>query len=115
MVVLENTPLLHNMVVCTLCSCYPWPMLGLLPSWYKSKAYRSRSVSDPGSVLQEFGVALQTGSHVRAWNSTSEGRYMVLPMRPAGTEGWPEDRLAQLVIRNSMVGTGLPLSAEDAS
>ena len=106
--VVENTPHVHNVIVCTLCSCYPWPVLGLPPSLYKSPAYRSRVVVDPRSVLAEFGLELPADTEIRVWDSTSEIRYMVLPMRPAGTDGWSEDELARLVTRNSMVGTGLP-------
>lgn len=106
--VVENTPQIHNVVVCTLCSCYPWPVLGLPPSWYKSPAYRSRVVVDPRSVLAEFGVALPAGAEIRVWDSTSEIRYLVVPMRPAGTDGWSEEELARLVTRDSMIGTGLP-------
>jgi len=109
MVVLENTPTLHNMVVCTLCSCYPWPVLGLPPVWYKSAPYRSRAVADPRGVLADFGVTLPQETSIRVWDSTAEIRYLVLPMRPAGTEGWNEDQLADLVTRDSMIGTGLPL------
>ena len=108
MVVLENTPQVHNMVVCTLCSCYPWPVLGLPPVWYKSAPYRSRVVIDPRGVLEEFGVALPAGVEVRVWDSTAEVRYLVLPQRPAGTDGWSEERLATLVTRDSMIGTGMP-------
>jgi nitrile hydratase len=107
MVVLENTPSVHNMVVCTLCSCYPWPVLGLPPVWYKSAPYRSRAVIDPRGVLKEFGTSLPEGTEVRVWDSTAEIRYLVLPERPAGTEGWTEDQLAELVTRNSMIGTEL--------
>jgi nitrile hydratase len=110
MVVLENTPAQHHMVVCTLCSCYPWPVLGLPPTWYKSAPYRSRAVRDPRGVLAEFGVALPEGMSIRVWDSTAEVRYLVLPMRPAGTERLSEDELAALVTRDSMIGTGLPLS-----
>ena len=106
--VVENTPQIHNVVVCTLCSCYPWPVLGLPPSWYKSPAYRSRVVVDPRSVLAEFGVALPADAEIRVWDSTSEIRYLVVPMRPAGTDGWSEEELARLVTRDSMIGTGLP-------
>lgn len=109
MVVVENTPSIHNMVVCTLCSCYPWPVLGLPPVWYKSAPYRARAVSDPRGVLREFGVELADTTQIRVWDSTAELRYLVLPMRPAGTQGWPEDKLAMLVTRDSMIGTGLPL------
>ncbi len=107
MVALENTPATHNMVVCTLCSCYPWPVLGLPPVWYKSAPYRSRAVSDPRSVLADFGVTLDPDVTVRVWDSTAEVRYLVVPMRPAGTEGWSEERLAELVTRDSMIGTGV--------
>ena len=109
MVVVENTPSIHNMVVCTLCSCYPWPVLGLPPVWYKSAPYRARAVSDPRGVLREFGVELADTTHIRVWDSTAEVRYLVLPMRPAGTQGWTEEKLATLVTRDSMIGTGLPL------
>jgi nitrile hydratase len=108
MVVVENTPNTHNMVVCTLCSCYPWPVLGLPPVWYKSAPYRSRAVSDPRGVLRDFGVELSRDTEIRIWDSTAEIRYLVLPMRPSGTEGWSEERLADLVTRDSMIGTGLP-------
>jgi nitrile hydratase len=107
-VALENTPAVHNLVVCTLCSCYPWPVLGLPPVWYKSAPYRSRAVADPRGVLREFGVVLPDDTEVRVWDSTSELRYMVVPMRPAGTDGWSEEELAQRVTRDSMIGTGLP-------
>jgi nitrile hydratase len=107
MVVVENTPETHNLVVCTLCSCYPWPVLGLPPNWYKSAPYRSRAVSDPRGVLKEFGVELPAATEVRVWDSNAELRYMVLPMRPAGTEGLDEQQLAALVTRDSMIGTGL--------
>jgi len=108
LVVLENTPGRHHMVVCTLCSCYPWPVLGLPPVWYKSAPYRSRAVVDPRGVLRDFGVELPADTEIRVWDSTSEVRYLVLPMRPAGTDGWSADRLAELVTRDSMIGTGLP-------
>jgi nitrile hydratase len=104
MVVVENTPAVHNLVVCTLCSCYPWPVLGLPPTWYKSAPYRSRAVIDPRGVLQEFGVMLADDVQVRVWDSTAEIRYLVLPERPPGTEGMTEDALAALVTRNAMVG-----------
>jgi nitrile hydratase subunit alpha len=104
MVVVENTPRVHNLVVCTLCSCYPWPVLGLPPVWYKSAAYRSRSVIDPRGVLKEFGVDLPPDVEVRVWDSTAEVRYLVLPERPAGTEKLSEDALAALVSRDAMVG-----------
>jgi nitrile hydratase len=110
MVAVENTPDEHNMVVCTLCSCYPWPVLGLPPTWYKSAPYRSRAVIDPRGVLAEFGVRLPEATRIRVWDSTAEIRYLVIPMRPAGTEGFDEERLAALVTRDSMIGTGLPLS-----
>jgi nitrile hydratase len=111
MIVLENTELVHNVVVCTLCSCYPWPTLGLPPAWYKSPAYRSRVVIEPRKVLAEFGLNVPDEVEVRVYDSNAELRYLVLPMRPAGTEGWSEDRLAELVTRDSMIGAGLPLSA----
>jgi nitrile hydratase len=104
---LENTPTVHNMVVCTLCSCYPWPVLGLPPVWYKSSAYRSRAVSDPRGVLHEFGLDLPAGVELRVWDSSAELRYMVLPMRPAGTENLSEEELAALVTRDSMIGTAI--------
>ena len=105
----ENTDAQHNMVVCTLCSCYPWPVLGLPPVWYKSAPYRSRAVSEPRAVLGEFGVELPSTTRIRVWDSTAELRYLVIPMRPAGTEGWSEEKLARLVTRDSMIGTGLAL------
>lgn len=108
MVAVENTPAEHHMVVCTLCSCYPWPVLGLPPTWYKSAPYRSRAVRDPRGVLADFGVTLPAGTEIRVWDSTAEVRYLVLPMRPAGTEALGEDALAALVTRDSMIGTGLP-------
>ena len=107
-VVVENTPEVHNMVVCTLCSCYPWPLLGIPPAWYKSDAYRARAVREPRRVLAEFGVTLPERTAVRVWDSTAEIRYLVLPMRPAGSDGLDEDALAALVTRDSMIGTGLP-------
>jgi nitrile hydratase len=110
MVAVENTETTHNMVVCTLCSCYPWPVLGLPPVWYKSAPYRSRAVSDPRGVLADFGVTLPEGRAVRVWDSTAEVRYLVVPQRPAGTEGWSEAQLADLVTRDSMIGTGLALA-----
>jgi nitrile hydratase len=110
MIALENTPKVHNMVVCTLCSCYPWAVLGLPPVWYKSAPYRSRAVADPRGVLREFGLKLPEATEIRVWDSTAEVRYLVLPMRPAGTEGWGEERLTALVTRDSMIGTGLPRS-----
>jgi nitrile hydratase len=107
MLVLENTPRVHNMVVCTLCSCYPWPVLGLPPVWYKSAPYRSRAVIDPRGVLRDFGVELPEETEVRVWDSTAELRYMVLPMRPDGTDGLSVDELAQLVTRDAMIGTAM--------
>ena len=104
MMALENTPSLHNVVVCTLCSCYPWPVLGLPPVWYKAAPYRSRVVSDPRGVLREFGTELPEDVEVRVWDSTAEMRYLVLPMRPDGTDGWDALRLEDLVSRNSMIG-----------
>ncbi|MEM7376779.1 MAG: nitrile hydratase subunit alpha [Pseudomonadota bacterium] len=115
MVVVENTPDTHNLVVCTLCSCYPWPVLGLPPSWYKSAAYRSRAVIDPVGVLSEFGVTLPEGTGVRVWDSTAEVRYLVLPMRPEGTEGFDEAALADLVTRDSMIGAGLAVSPAEVA
>lgn len=107
--VLENRAGLHNVVVCTLCSCYPWPVLGLPPVWYKSAPYRSRVVIEPRAVLEEFGLTLPQDTQIRVWDSTAELRYLVLPQRPEGTEGMSEDELAQLVTRDSMIGTGLAL------
>jgi len=106
LIAVENTPKLHNMIVCTLCSCYPWEVLGLPPVWYKSAPYRSRAVNDPRGVLADFGVTLSTDTAIRVWDSTAETRFIVLPMRPEGTEGWSEEKLAGLVTRDSMVGTG---------
>ena len=111
MVAVFNAPDVHHLVVCTLCSCYPWPVLGLPPAWYKSAAYRSRAVIEPRAVLREFGLELAADKTVRVWDSTAEIRYLVVPERPAGTEGWSEERLAELVTRDSMVGTGLPKAA----
>jgi nitrile hydratase len=108
LVALENTPQVHNMVVCTLCSCYPWPVLGLPPVWYKSAPYRSRAVSDPRGVLRDFGFELPPETEIRVWDSTAEIRYLVVPMRPDGTEHMSEEELAELVTRDSMIGTGLP-------
>jgi nitrile hydratase len=108
LVALENTPQLHNMVVCTLCSCYPWEVLGLPPVWYKSAPYRSRAVKDPRGVLADFGVKLPKETQIRVWDSTAETRFLVVPMRPDGTEGWNEERLAKLVTRDCMIGTGVP-------
>jgi nitrile hydratase subunit alpha len=107
LVALENTRSVHNMVVCTLCSCYPWAVLGLPPLWYKSAPYRSRAVAEPRGVLREFGVELPSETEVRVWDSTAELRYLVIPMRPDGTDGWSEDALAELVTRDSMIGTGV--------
>ena len=114
MVAVENRPGLHNLVVCTLCSCYPWPVLGLPPAWYKSNGYRARAVREPRRVLAEFGVALPEGTEVRVWDSTAEVRYLVIPERPAGTEGWSEAALADLVTRDSMIGAGLARAPEAA-
>ena len=112
MMAVENTATEHNMVVCTLCSCYPWAVLGLPPVWYKSAPYRSRAVIDPRGVLAEFGLTLPEATRIRIWDSTAELRYLVIPMRPAGTDGWSEEQLAELVTRDSMIGTGLALSPE---
>jgi nitrile hydratase len=111
MVAVANTPQEHHMVVCTLCSCYPWPVLGLPPTWYKSAPYRSRVVKDPRGVLADFGVSLPEGTAIRVWDSTAEVRYLVIPQRPAGTEHLSEAELAALVTRDSMIGTGLPLAS----
>ena len=108
MVVVENTPETHNVIVCTLCSCYPWPVLGIPPTWYKSDEYRSRTVREPRKVLLEFGLSLDPKVQIKVWDSTAEIRYLVLPMRPKGTENMDESELAELVTRNSMIGTGLP-------
>ena len=113
LVAVENTPKLHNIIVCTLCSCYPWEVLGLPPIWYKSAPYRSRAVKDPRGVLADFGVTLGKDTDIRVWDSTAETRFMVIPMRPAGTEGWSEERLADLVTRDSMIGTGLAKRVEE--
>jgi nitrile hydratase len=114
MVAVENTPTQHNVVMCTLCSCYPWPVLGLPPVWYKSAPYRSRTVMDPRGVLAEFGLTIPEASRIRVWDSTAEVRYLVIPMRPAGTDDWSVDRLADLVTRDSMIGTGLALAPDQA-
>jgi nitrile hydratase len=114
MVAVANSDDRHHMVVCTLCSCYPWPVLGLPPTWYKSAPYRSRAVKDPRGVLAEFGVRLPASTTIRVWDSTAEVRYLVIPQRPAGTEGWSEEELAELVTRDSMIGTGLPRTPEAA-
>jgi nitrile hydratase len=108
---LENTPKLHHVVVCTLCSCYPTSVLGLPPVWYKSHAYRSRTVADPRGVLRDFGIELPAETEIRVWDATAELRYLVVPMRPQGTEGWSEQKLAALVTRDCMIGTGLPTVA----
>ena len=108
MVVLENTPRVHNVVVCTLCSCYPWPTLGLPPNWYKAAPYRARVVLEPRKVLAEFGVDVSDDVEVRVWDSNAEIRYMVLPMRPTGAEDWSEEQLANLVSRDAMIGTAVP-------
>ena len=110
MVVVENTDDTHNLVVCTLCSCYPWPVLGLPPVWYKTPAYRSRAVIDPRGVLADFGVTLPETTRIRVWDSTAETRYLVIPQRPPGTDGLDEVRLAELVTRDSMIGCGQALS-----
>jgi nitrile hydratase len=104
MKVVENTPTVHNLVVCTLCSCYPWPVLGLPPVWYKSAPYRARAVANPRGVLEEFGTEIADDLEIRVWDSTSEMRYLVLPERPEGTEGWSEAELTELVTRNAMIG-----------
>jgi nitrile hydratase len=106
LIAVENTPKMHNMIVCTLCSCYPWEVLGLPPVWYKSAPYRSRAVNDPRGVLADFGVKLPADTAIRVWDSTAETRFIVLPMRPKGTESWSEEKLASLVTRDSMIGTG---------
>ena len=113
LIAVENTPKLHHIVVCTLCSCYPWSVLGLPPVWYKSFAYRSRAVIDPKGVLADFGVTLAPETDIRIWDSTAETRFLVLPMRPAGTDGWGEEQLARLVTRDSMVGTGLAKAPQE--
>ena len=114
MVVVENTPKVHNLIVCTLCSCYPWTVLGLPPVWYKSAPYRSRAVIDPRGVLADFGVSLPADTEIRVWDSTAETRFLVVPLRPPGTEGWSEEKLAGLVTRDSMIGTGLPQPPAEA-
>jgi len=113
LIAVENTPQTHNIVVCTLCSCYPWAVLGLPPVWYKSAPYRSRTVIDPKGVLADFGVTLPADTDIRIWDSTAETRFLVVPMRPAGTDGWSEEQLSALVTRDCMVGTGLPKSPEE--
>ena len=112
LLVVENTATVHNMIVCTLCSCYPWPVLGLPPTWYKSAPYRARAVAEPRSVLREFGLELAPEVEIRVWDSTAEVRYLVLPQRPAGAEDWPEDELARLVTRDSMIGTSKALAPD---
>jgi nitrile hydratase len=113
LVAVENTPLVHNIVVCTLCSCYPWEVLGLPPVWYKSAPYRSRVIKDPRGVLRDFGVELPRETEIRVFDSTAETRYLVLPQRPSGTEGWSEEKLAMLVTRDCMIGTGLAKRPEE--
>jgi nitrile hydratase len=113
LVAVENTPGRHNIVVCTLCSCYPWEMLGLPPVWYKAAPYRSRAVKDPRGVLADFGVTLPADTDIRVWDSTAETRFLVIPMRPPGTHGWTEDQLAGLVTRDSMIGTGLAITPQE--
>ncbi|MFO7856886.1 MAG: nitrile hydratase subunit alpha [Paracoccaceae bacterium] len=115
MVAVENAPGRHNLVVCTLCSCYPWPVLGLPPAWYKSNEYRAWAVREPRKVLADFGVTLTEGTEIRVWDSTAEIRYLVIPERPAGTEGWSEAALADLVTRDSMIGAGLARAPEGAA
>jgi nitrile hydratase len=115
MVVVENTPGVHNVIVCTLCSCYPWPVLGLPPSWYKSPPYRARMVAEPRAVLREFRLELAEDVELRVWDSSAEVRYLVLPMRPEGTEGWSEDQLATIVTRDCMIGTAVPRVAAPAA
>lgn len=110
MVAVQNTLQVHNMVVCTLCSCYPWPLLGIPPGWYKSDAYRARAVREPRKVLADFGIVLPEGQAVRVWDSTAEMRYLVIPMRPEGTDGMTEDALMELITRDSMIGTGLAVA-----
>ena len=114
MVAVENIESRHNLVVCTLCSCYPWPVLGLPPTWYKSAPYRARAVKDPRGVLGDFGVTLPPSTEVRVWDSTAEVRYLVIPRRPEGTDHFTEDQLAALVTRDSMIGTGLPKAPESS-
>jgi nitrile hydratase subunit alpha len=113
MVVVANTPAIHNMIVCTLCSCYPWPVLGLPPSWYKSPPYRARAVSEPRAVLREFGLELGDEVEIRVWDSSAEVRYLVLPMQPTETNGWGEEELAAIVSRNCMIGTAVPSAGEN--
>ena len=108
---LQNSSEVHNIVVCSLCSCYPWPLLGIPPSWYKSDAYRARTVREPRKVLAEFGITLQSGTSIQVWDSTAEMRYIVIPERPNGTDGWSVEKLSALVTRDSMIGTGFPKGA----
>jgi nitrile hydratase len=115
MIAVENTPQVHNMVVCTLCSCYPTDVLGLPPMWYKSFAYRSRTVKEPRAVLADFGVTLPADTEIRVWDSTAETRYLVVPRRPDGTEGWSEAQLAKLITRDCMIGAGLPKNPSEVS
>jgi nitrile hydratase subunit alpha len=115
MVVVANTPTIHNMIVCTLCSCYPWPVLGLPPTWYKSPPYRARAVSEPRAVLREFGLELGEDVQIRVWDSSAEVRYLVLPMRPPGTDGWGQDELAAIVTRDCMIGTAVPVAPEPSA
>ncbi len=115
LIAVENTPSTHNMIVCTLCSCYPWDLLGLPPAWYKSAPYRARTVKEPRRVLADFGVTLPDETKVRVWDSTAETRFIVLPMRPAATEGWSEEKLASLVTRDSMIGTGFAKAANEVA
>ena len=112
-IAVENTAQCHNMVVCTLCSCYPWPVLGLPPTWYKSAPYRARAVKEPRKVLADFGVTIAAATEIRVWDSTAEVRYLVVPQRPPGSEGLSEEQLAALVTRDSMIGTGLPTIPEN--
>ena len=114
MVVVANTPTVHNMVVCTLCSCYPWPVLGLPPTWYKSPPYRARAVSEPRAVLREFGLELGDYVEIRVWDSSAEVRYLVLPVRPEATDGWSDDKLAAIVTRDCMIGTAVPTANQPA-
>ncbi len=113
LIAVANTPETHNMIVCTLCSCYPWDLLGLPPAWYKSTAYRARAVKEPRAVLADFNVSLPPDMKIRVWDSTAETRFIVVPMRPEGTEGWGEEQLAKLVTRDSMIGTGLPRQGQE--
>ena len=115
LVVVENTPRVHNVIVCTLCSCYPWPVLGLPPTWYKSAPYRARVVAEPRAVLREFGLELPPEVEIRVWDSTAEVRYLVMPERPVGTEGWSAEELAGLVVRDSMIGTAKVLEPDKLS